>query len=377
MAQKSLESELRDNFMAGFVIRTAIACLLFFMAFLLWASGQRNLPLLPVGLLCSFEVLVNIPYYFLSHRATHLKAHFYRNILIDVLVITIAIYFLGGLRSGFFLLLYPVVIIYAGVVLSYRDCFVFAAFSSLCLITLVAFEATGFVATTALADRLTPNIQKITMLLGYTIFFHTVAYLSGNLSDMIKNTRQSLIRVEQEKLKLEREKAEESERLAITDGLTSLYNHRYFQEQLVKEVQRAQRYTSSISLVLGDVDHFKNFNDNYGHLQGDNILRHVAAILKTETRQTDVVARYGGDEFVIILPNAEKADALRVAENIRNRIRSELGSGQETSILIAATMSFGVASFPLDALTPMGLIQKADESLYGAKNGGRDRVVSV
>jgi diguanylate cyclase (GGDEF)-like protein len=103
----------------------------------------------------------------------------------------------------------------------------------------------------------------------------------------------------------------------------------------------------------------------------------VAAILKTETRQTDVVARYGGDEFVIILPNAEKADALRVAENIRNRIRAELGSGQETSILSAATMSFGVASFPMDALTPMGLIQKADESLYDAKNGGRDRVVSV
>ncbi|HXC62035.1 MAG TPA: GGDEF domain-containing protein [Nitrospiria bacterium] len=377
MTQKRLESELRDNFMAGFVIRTAIAFLLFLLAFLLWVSGQRNLPLLMVGLLCTFEVLVNIPYYFLSRHAANLKFHFYRNITIDVLVITISIYFLGGLHAGFFLLLYPVVIIYAGVVLSYRDCFVFAALSSLCMITLVALQATGIVPLTSLPDRLTPNSQKVIMLLGYTIFFHAVAYLSGSLSDMIKSTRHSLIAAQHDLLRLEREKAEESARLAITDGLTGLYNHRYFQEQLVKEVQRAQRYSSSLSLIMGDVDHFKNFNDNYGHLQGDNVLRHVAAVLKAETRQTDVVARYGGDEFVVILPNAEKADALRMAENIRNRIRTELNSGQENKLLSAATISFGVASFPMDALTPMGLIQKADESLYGAKNGGRDRVVSI
>src|SRR5437867_1139567 len=121
MTQKRLENELRDNFMAGFVIRTAIAFLLFFLAYLLWVSGQRNLPLLPVCLLCAFEVLVNIPYYFLSRHAANLKSHFYRNITIDVLVITIAIYLLGGLNAGFFLLLYPVVIIYTGVILSYRD----------------------------------------------------------------------------------------------------------------------------------------------------------------------------------------------------------------------------------------------------------------
>lgn len=377
MSPKGLEEELRDNFMKGFVIRTAIAFLLFLLAFLLRVSGQRNLPLLPVGLLCAFEVLVNIPYYFLSRRATHLKRHFYRNMAIDVLVITTTIYFLGGLHAGFFLLLYPVVIIYAGVVLSYRDCFVIAALSSLCLITLVALEATGIVPSTALSDRLTPNSQKVIMLFGFTIFFHAVAYLSGSLSDIIKNTRHSLIEAQHDLLRLEREKAEESARLAITDGLTGLYNHRYFQEQLAKEVQRAQRYSSPVSLVMGDVDHFKSFNDNYGHLQGDNVLRQVAAILKAETRQTDVVARYGGDEFMVILANAEKEEAFRVAENIRNRIRTELNSGQEYSLLSAVTISFGVASFPIDALTPMGLIQKADESLYNAKNGGRDRVMSL
>jgi diguanylate cyclase (GGDEF)-like protein len=194
---------------------------------------------------------------------------------------------------------------------------------------------------------------------------------------MIKNTRQTLIGVQEELLRLEREKAEESERLAITDGLTGLYNHRYFQEQLAKEVLRAQRYSSVLSLVIGDVDHFKNFNDNYGHLQGDSILRQVAAILKAETRQTDVAARYGGDEFIVILPDADKADALRIAENIRNRIRTEINSMQENSPISAVTISFGVASFPMDALTPMGLIQKADESLYRAKNGGRDQVMSL
>lgn len=377
MFQKSLEEELRDNFMKGFVIRTAIAFLLFLLAFLLWVSGQRGLPLLTVGLLCTFEVLVNIPYYFLSRRATHLKLHFYRNMAIDVLVITIAIYFLGGLHAGFFLLLYPVVIIYAGVVLSYRDCFVIAALSSLCLITMVALQMTGAPSPAPLSGNTIPSSQKVVMLLGYTIFFHVVAYLSGSLSDMIKNTHHSLIEAQHDLLRLEREKAQESARLAITDGLTGLYNHRYFQEQLAKEVLRAQRYSSSLSLIMGDVDHFKNFNDNYGHLQGDDVLREVAAILKAETRQTDVVARYGGDEFMVILPNAEKADAFRVAESIRNRIRTELNSGQEYSLLSAVTISIGLTSFPLDALTPMGLIQKADESLYRAKNGGRDRVMSL
>ncbi len=377
MTQKSLEDELRDNFMKGFVIRTAIAFLLFLLAFLLWVNGQRDLPLLPVGLLCAFEVLVNIPYYFLSRRATHLKLHFYRNMTIDVLVITITIYFLGGLHAGFFLLLYPVVIIYAGVVLSYRDCFVIAALSSLCLITMVALQMTGILAPAPSSGNTISSSQKVVMLLGFTIFFHVIAYLSGSLSDTIKNARHSLIEAQHDLLRLEREKAEESARLAITDGLTGLYNHRYFQEQLAKEVQRAQRYSSPVSLVMGDVDHFKNFNDNYGHLQGDNVLQQVATILKAETRQTDVVARYGGDEFMVILPNAEKADAFRVAENIRNRIRTELNSGQEYSLLSAVTISFGIASFPMDALTPMGLIQKADESLYGAKNGGRDRVMSL
>jgi len=377
MSQNGFEEELRNNFGKGFVIRASISILLFLLAFLLWVSGQRNLPLLPVGLLCTFEILVNIPYYFLSRRATHLKRHFYRNMAIDVVVITATIYFLGGLQAGFFLLLYPVVIIYAGVVLSYRDCFVIAALSSLCLITTVALQMTGVLPYSSLSESMIPSSQKVVMLFGYTIFFHAVAYLSGSLSDIVKNTRQSLIETQHDLLRLEREKAEESARLAIMDGLSGLYNHRYFQEQLAKEVLRAQRYSSPLSLIMGDVDHFKSFNDNYGHLQGDNVLRQVAAILKAETRQTDIVARYGGDEFMVILPDAEKADACRVAESIRNRIRAELNSGQEYSLLSAVTISFGVASFPLDALTPMGLIQKADESLYCAKNGGRDRVMSL
>jgi len=377
MLQKDLEDELRKNFMTGFVIRTAVAVLLFLLAFLLWVSGRRDIPLLWIGLLSVFEMLVNIPYYFLSRRTTHLRRHFYRNMTIDVLVITIAIYFLGGLQSGFFLILYPVVIIYAGVVLSFRDCFVMAAFSSVCLIAIVVLEIYGIVPRPLQSNHLISYTEQITMLFGYAIFFHAIAYLSGSLSDMIKNTRQTLIGVQQELLKLEREKAEVSERLATTDGLTGLYNHRYFQEQLAKEVLRAQRYSSALSLIIGDVDHFKNFNDNYGHLQGDSILRQVAAILKAETRQTDVAARYGGDEFMVILPDADKEDALHIAENIRNRIRTEINSMQENSPMSAVTVSFGVASFPMDALTPIGLIQKADESLYRAKNGGRDQVMSL
>ncbi|MDH5662404.1 MAG: diguanylate cyclase [Elusimicrobiota bacterium] len=160
-----------------------------------------------------------------------------------------------------------------------------------------------------------------------------------------------------------------TQHLSMTDGLTGLYNHRHFHEQLELEVKRAQRYDLNLSLIMIDLDHFKKFNDSYGHLEGDSLLRKIAQILKSSLRETDFVARYGGEEFGVILPETNKAGASFAAERVRKTI-SEQTFGEVGAKM---TISLGVASYPDDAVLRTDLIKKADEALYRAKKEGRDR----
>lgn len=167
---------------------------------------------------------------------------------------------------------------------------------------------------------------------------------------------------------------EQARLLAVHDGLTRLYTHRAFQARLQEELLRAARGRSDVSLVLGDIDHFKSFNDTLGHQAGDQVLKDVAARWQALAREVDLVARYGGEEFVMVLPGVGAADAARIAEELRGRIETQpllLGS-RRTNV----TMSFGVATFPQDAITPSQLVRAADERLYRAKKSGRNRVVT-
>ena len=164
--------------------------------------------------------------------------------------------------------------------------------------------------------------------------------------------------------------------LAITDSITKLYVHRYFQLRLDEEVARSRRYNATISLLMCDIDHFKPVNDNYGHQQGDLILKEVSKILRKNVRNTDIAARYGGEEFAIILPETTQADAKIVAE----RIRRDVAHYDFPSIIpgqppLKCSISIGVAGFPLNADNKDQLIQKADSALYKAKGSGRNKVV--
>ncbi len=164
--------------------------------------------------------------------------------------------------------------------------------------------------------------------------------------------------------------------LAITDSITKLYLHRYFQLRLDEEVKRSQRYNSTLTLLMCDIDHFKQINDNYGHQQGDVILKQVSVILKRNVRTTDIACRYGGEEFVIILPETTQSDAKVVAERIRRDIASfEFPNIIQGQGCIRCTISIGVAGFPLNANDKDELIQKADSSMYQAKESGRNKVV--
>lgn len=161
--------------------------------------------------------------------------------------------------------------------------------------------------------------------------------------------------------------------LATHDALTQLFTHKAFQNRLAEEVLRGGRSGVPVSLVMCDVDHFKKYNDTYGHQAGDMLLQKVAQILSNHARPVDFVARYGGEEFTLILPGIVRAQAVEFANRIRMKVEGEpfVFQGQRTKV----TMSFGVSSFPQDATTPSQLIKAGDERLYQAKHGGRNQVV--
>jgi diguanylate cyclase (GGDEF)-like protein/PAS domain S-box-containing protein/putative nucleotidyltransferase with HDIG domain len=161
------------------------------------------------------------------------------------------------------------------------------------------------------------------------------------------------------------------ERLATTDGLTGLKNHRAFQDRLKEECDRAVRYHSPVSLVLLDVDRFKHYNDTYGHPEGDTVLKQVAEILLREARSIDIVARYGGEEFVVVLPETDAEPARRVAERLRHAIAS--ASWKQVSI----TASFGVATLSLLLPNAADLVGEADKAMYRSKYRGRNCVTHV
>ena len=163
------------------------------------------------------------------------------------------------------------------------------------------------------------------------------------------------------------------ELLSITDGLTKLHNHRYFQDELARAFEESQRYQRPLSLAMIDIDFFKKINDTYGHAVGDEVLKAVAKLYKASTRSTDLVARYGGEEFGIMMPETTLTDAIAFAEKVRVRIEST--SIETQAGPLTANVSIGVASVPHSRIhTSKELIVAADKALYRAKKSGRNQV---
>jgi len=166
-----------------------------------------------------------------------------------------------------------------------------------------------------------------------------------------------------------RESRRELERRSITDDLTGLYNRRYLMETLANEVRRSRRLDHPCALLIADVDHFKEYNDAYGHLAGDAALARIAAVLRETTRDVDCAARYGGEEFVVLMPETKAVGAMETAQRIRTLLAGDELVGGKLSV------SIGVAQFPEDGDGPEALLARADGALYRAKREGRDRVL--
>ncbi len=166
------------------------------------------------------------------------------------------------------------------------------------------------------------------------------------------------------------EKVKES---SITDELTTLFNYRYFRIRLRDEVFRSQRTNRPISLIILDVDNFKNYNDTLGHPAGDQVLKQIASILKSCIRDTDVGARYGGDEFCVIMPEENQDGARALCERLRQRVEDYPFFKEEIQPLGKLTVSLGAATYPTDAAMIKELLVRADKALYRAKNNGRNQ----
>jgi diguanylate cyclase (GGDEF)-like protein len=166
-------------------------------------------------------------------------------------------------------------------------------------------------------------------------------------------------------------KHQETERLSVTDALTGIGNVRHLRGELGREVERAIRFNRPLSVLMLDLDHFKQVNDTQGHAFGDAVLRDFARRLKECVREVDIVTRYGGEEFTVVLPETDSGGAVRVAQRIVEAVRSEPfeSAGQVRSV----TVSVGVASFPDNGRIATEVLGAADGALYAAKHGGRDR----
>lgn len=164
---------------------------------------------------------------------------------------------------------------------------------------------------------------------------------------------------------------ESLKKLAVTDDLTQVYNFRFLKTALRREIRRAGRFEQKLSIVMIDVDNLKVYNDKNGHMRGSFLLRELAGLFAKNVREFDLVAKYGGDEFTLILPQTDRDGALTVAERMRSVVAGHTFPLTERG---AITVSLGVAVFPDDATDPLGLIQASDRALYQAKKSGRNRV---
>lgn len=197
----------------------------------------------------------------------------------------------------------------------------------------------------------------------------------NRMAQALQAERENLERTVTERTRELQEANARLERLAVTDGLTGLFNHRRFQEALHAELLRCERHKRPLAVLMLDVDFFKKVNDSMGHPAGDELLRRLAEVLSKDLRQTDLIARYGGEEFAVLLPETTKAEALQVGERMREAVEARIN--ENTTWPQRITVSVGVATFPEDAKSAEALLEASDQALYVAKRQGRNRVVGA
>lgn len=271
----------------------------------------------------------------------------------DLLVIFINAFISGGLDSPLINLFFLYIILTPFLV-DHRK----AARNLITAILLLTASLVGSHAD--LDDALLQVTELLVMVMVIAFTFFIASFLSKNLQKNEDVLQKLLVHTHE---------------LSISDGLTGLYNQTYFFDALENETKKSQRHGLSHSLIMFDVDFFKNYNDNNGHLHGSAALKRIGELMKKIFRTSDVLAKYGGDEFVIVLPQTEKVGAYLAAERFREAVETEPFPGSQNQPQGMLTVSIGIASFPEHGKSKEEILEKADKALYMAKDMGKNRTI--
>lgn len=270
----------------------------------------------------------------------------------DLVVLSLLVFFSGGFESPVIALF--IFYIMVSTFLIFHKKAIKNTINAMIMVIVIFFTNEGLIVSS----------KKLTYMIAFNVilFFSYLisAYLSQNLRENEKKLNELLTKFRD---------------LSVIDGLTNLYNQTHFFLLLNLHVKRAFRYDLTLSIIMFDVDNFKEYNDVNGHLAGSELLRRIGQTMKKVFRASDILAKYGGDEFVIILPNSEKVSAFLAAERLREAVENELFEGEENQPLGKVTLSLGISSYPEHGITTEEILDKADKSLYVAKKEGRNKTV--
>lgn len=285
--------------------------------------------------------------------------------LLDIALLTAVITSLGDWRTPY-MLLYPAHVVNTALVRPYwKDIAVVAPLGLGAFVG--AHAGTGYLFTPATYGHFSTEIVITGLLVVPPVLRLRL------LLDRLERTLAAQRRAEASASTLARETARLRE-ISVTDSLTGLYNKRYFDLRLAEEVARSRETGQPLALLMLDIDHFKHYNDTFGHTAGDGVLREVARILRETSRQGDVPCRCGGEEFALILPGAGSEQALAAAERVRRAVARHAFPGGAAQPEGRLTVSVGAAVFPGDAAGPAELVERADQALYRAKDAGRNAI---
>ncbi len=268
----------------------------------------------------------------------------------DFVLLSIIVFVSGGIRSPI-LILYIFYIMISTFIVNHEKAIRNTS------IAIVLVSAIFFI------DSSSDVLQRIPVMISYDIILLLAFFISSHLSKNLRENREIL----QDLLKKTRD-------LSIRDGLTGLYNQTHFFQMLEDHIKKAKRYKEVFSVLLFDIDNFKNYNDNNGHINGSLVIKRIGSIVTDTFRTFDISSRYGGDEYVIFLPNTDKIGAFLAGDRLRERVEKSKFPGMEKQPKGRVTISMGIASFPEDAITRENLLNKADEALYYSKENGKNKV---
>jgi diguanylate cyclase (GGDEF)-like protein len=270
----------------------------------------------------------------------------------DLVILSLLVFLSGGIESPIIVLF--IFYIMVSTFLIYHKKAFKNTVTAMILVVVIFFANEGLIV----------SLKKLATMIAFNVILLFAYLISAYLSRNLRENEQKL----QELLEKFRE-------LSVNDRLTDLYNQAHFFLLLNLQLERAKRYKNTFSLIIFDVDNFKDYNDTNGHIAGSEALHKIGGLMKKVFRSSDVLCRYGGDEYVVILPNSDKVGAFLGAERIRETVENAYFKGGRNQPLGKVTLSLGISSYPEHGTATKELLDKADKALYLAKNTGRNKSV--